>query len=582
MFTKHKITAVNSSGIKTTKQSGSMLRANLLPGASGATNLNISTYTNSQYSYYMSGLLPATPDIPDSSALAYFYRDMYMHDNVAGSCVDIQSIFPFSDWELRGLDEKDLHIFNTALERLNLRELLPQISVSYLTDGFYAGSLVYDGQAKNFMDILTHDALNCGVTASPFNNIDPTVRVSVGGAVNQFLSGSTEYAKQYLATMPDSFVQLLRQGSFVLDPVTTIFSARRGLTDRAYQSYLHRILPMYMIEKAMYRGTLIEANRRQRAMSHVTAGDDLWTPTSEELSMIVQQFQAAEQDPLGGWITTRNAVQVSDLRPGGDFWKWTDMTDTMVSYKLRALGISEALLSGDASYASAESAYSTFLETVNAYRTHLTNNIFYKKIFPLLAVANNMVKDGTKKSKTDSVIDFLFNTANRQNLKQPTLHWHKDLSARTEDNMMDMLEKVKETTGMNVPLKTWLAAAGIDKDTLVRDQREDEELRKALGMTEDNTDPEEESLGASMMPASLKAGHRKRMSVLSRDFKTDGELYTTSPTGKKHHVLNSDAKQKDIHHRIAKIAARVDSDPQYREELKRRNIEKNGSATLSI
>jgi hypothetical protein len=233
------------------------------------------------------------------------------------------------------------------------------------------------------------------------------------------------------------------------------------------------------------------------------------------------------------------------------------------------------------SYASAESAYSSFLETVSAYRTHLTNNIFYKKIFPLLAVANGMIKDNTKKSSTDSVVDFLFNTANRQNLKQPTLHWHKDLTARTEDNTMDMLEKVKDVTGMNVPLKTWLAAAGVDKDTLVRDHREDAELRTALGMDGGGNDLEDESLAASLMPASLRAGHRKRKSILSRDFNTDGELYTTSPTGKKHHVINSDAKQKDIHHRIAKIAARAESDPEYREELKRRNIEKTGSATLS-
>lgn len=347
MFAKHKITAVNQSGIKTTKQGGTQVNANVMQGV-GSANLSLSTYTNSQYSYYMSGLLPATPDMPDTTSLAFFYRDMYLHDNIAGSCVDIQSVFPFSDWELRGLEEKELHVFNTALERLNLRELLPQASVSYLTDGFYTGSLIYDVEAKNFMDILTHDALNCAITPSPFNNIDPTVRVSVAGTTSQFLEGTSEYAKRYLNSMPRHFIDLLKQGSFVLEPVTTMYLGRRGLTDRAYQSYLHRILPMYLIEKAMYRGTLIEANRRQRAMSHIQAGDDLWTPTSEELMMLVQQFQAAEQDPLGGWITTRNAVQVSDLRPGGDFWKWTDMTDTMSNYKLRALGISEALLSGDA------------------------------------------------------------------------------------------------------------------------------------------------------------------------------------------------------------------------------------------
>jgi hypothetical protein len=580
MFAKHKVTAVNSTGIKTTKMGGTSVTANLQ--GVGSANLSMSTYTNSQYSYYMSGLLPATPDLPDTTPLTFFYRDMYLHDSVAGSCVDIQSVFPFSDWELRGLEEKELSIFNTALERLNLRELLPQASVSYLTDGFYTGSLIYDAKDKNFMDILTHDALNCALTASPFNNIDPTVRVTVAGAVTQFLEGSSEYAKRYLNSMPGRFVDLLKQGSFVLEPLTTIFLARRGLTDRPYQSYLHRILPMYLIEKAMYRGTLIEANRRQRAMSHISSGDDLWTPTSEELMTIVQQFQAAEQDPLGGWISTRNAVQVTDLRPGGDFWKWTEMTDTMVQYKLRALGISEALLSGDASYASAESAYSTFLETVNAYRTHLTHNIFNKKLFPLIAVANGLYKDKSKKSGTDDLMGFLYNTANRNNLHAPILHWNKDLTAKTEDNMMDMLEKVKEQTGMPIPLKTWLAAAGVDKDTLVRDAREDDELRESLNMGREDPDPEDDGGGdieAGALPSvSMNAGYRKRTALLNRHH--GEELFATTPTGKRKHVLNQEGKMKDIHHRIAKIAARADSDPNYREQLKKNNIAKNGTATL--
>ena len=549
---------------------------------------SVGVYTSSQYNYYMSGLLPATPDQPDSSTLAYFYRDIYMHDNTAGSCVDIQSIFPFSDWELRGLDEKDLDVHNTALERLNLRELLPQASISYLTDGFYAGSMIFDARSKNFMDILTHDALTCAVTPSPFNNVDPTIRVSVSGAVGQFLNGSSEYALQYLNTMPKNFVDMLKQGNFTLDPVTSLFIGRRGLTDRAYQSYLHRILPMYLIEKTMYRGTLIEANRRQRAMSHISAGDDIWTPTSEELSMLVQQFQAAEQDPLGGWISTRNGVEISDLRPGGDFWKWTDMTDTMVSYKLRALGISEALLSGDASYASAESAYSTFLESVNAYRTHLTNNIFHRKIFPLISVANGMFKDHAKKQSTDKVVDFLFNTANRQNLKMPVLHWHKDLTTKTEDNMMEMLQTVAEKTGMNIPLKTWLAAAGIDKDSLLRDQREDEELRKALGVNstsdeEGNSGGEKEEevfsrMGIPPMPVNNALARLKRRPILSRSFKDDDhEITSLTRTGKKKMVYNQASKQKDLHHRIATIAAKAETDPEYRNNLRKLNKDKFGS-----
>ena len=577
--TKHKITAVNASGIKTTRDTP--LTASTV-STSGTANLSVSTYTNSQYSYYMSGLLPATPEIPDSSSLAYFYRDIYLHDNVAGSCIDIQSIFPFSDWELRGLEEEELHIYNTALDRLNLSALLPQISTSYLTDGFYSGSLVYDTKQKNFMDILSHDALTCNVMPSPFNNIDPSVTVTVSGQVQQFLDSGGAHARYYLNSMPKSFVELLRKGSFVLEPAATIFLGRRALTDRAFVSYLHRVLPMYLIEKSMYRGTLIEANRRQRAMSHVTAGDDLWTPTSEELMSIVQQFQSAEQDPLGGWISTRNAVQVSDLRPAGDFWKWTDMVDTMVSYKLRALGISEALLSGDASFAAAESAYSTFMETMNSYRVHLTNGIFHRKLFPLIAITNGLVKDKKELKKTSK--DFNTLLANRHNLRMPTLHWHKDLSAKLEDNMMDMLEKVKDVTNMPIPLKTWLAAAGIDKDTLVRDAQQDAALKKALNIKaeeggeggDDDFDMGEASLHR---PESVNSGLSKRVPLLSRRFE-DSEIFTTSPTGKKRLVVNQEAKIKDQHHRIAKIAARMENDKAYRNAVKLRNIKKNGLATM--
>lgn len=109
----------------------------------------------------------------------------------------------------------------------------------------------------------------------------------------------------------------------------------------------------------------------------------MWTPTKDEMLSIAQQFQLSENDPLGAWIVTRNSIQTNDIRPGGDFWKWTDMTDSLRQMKLQALGISDAFLSGDASFASSESAYSTFVETVESYREHLTNKIFYSKLFPL-------------------------------------------------------------------------------------------------------------------------------------------------------------------------------------------------------
>ncbi|MGE8452063.1 MAG: hypothetical protein ACN6OP_15850, partial [Pseudomonadales bacterium] len=129
----------------------------------------------SEYQYMMTGLIPADPMINDSSNLALFYRDMYLLDATAGSAVDIQSSFPFSDFELRGMDEHELKPFREAVERLNIRRMMPEISVAYLVDGFFCGSLVFDPREKQFIDTMIHDALQCSVHHTQFYNLDPEI-----------------------------------------------------------------------------------------------------------------------------------------------------------------------------------------------------------------------------------------------------------------------------------------------------------------------------------------------------------------------------------------------------------------------
>jgi len=575
----------------------------------GSANVAMNGFWQSQYQYYMTGLIPADPHLIDTSTLALFYRDMYLHDNVAGSVVDIKSTFPFSDWELRGLEQHELNIYDEALEQLDLRQLLPLITNAHLTDGFFCGSLVFDQRKKKFIDTLIHDALQCAVIPSPFWGIDPTINVRVGQATQQFLHDTSEFAMRYLNSMPQQFIEMLRSGSFTLSPMTSLFIPRRSTTDRAYTSYLHRLLPMYLIEKTLFRGTLTEAQRRQRAMTHITAGDGDWTPTGEELDELVRTFQSAEYDPLGGWISTRSAVQAADIRPGGDFWKWTDMSDILVPYKLRALGVSEAFMANDANYASAESAYSTFLETENSFRVDLTHRIFYAKLFPLIAVANGLYKDPNKKAQSHSIQDFLFNRNNRNNLKMPELIWTKELETRGEDNMFELLEKASEK-GVPVPLKMWMSAAHLDPETLIRELKEDPELRKKFkeftgkdtshdsevdsefddnDTTELENEGQPEYTGANVQPGKTVTTQslrniiaNPRKPLLARDFGDSGDTWTLTKTGKVKYIPSAAmpfrrAKSNDA---IMKIAQQADRDPEYREQLKRRNREKLGRTTL--
>jgi hypothetical protein len=632
MFAKNKILGVSGGSINiapstygnpliaraTPRQPPSQVTANMTMGANshGANSTSINGFWQSNYQYMFTGILPADPNLIDTSTLALFYRDIYLFDNTAGSAVDILSRFSFSDWGLRGLEEKELQPYNEALDRLNIRQMLPLISTAHLTDGFFCGSLVFDPRTKQFMDMLLHDALSCAVIPSPFFGIDPTINVRVGQATQQFMHDTSEYARRYLDSMPRQFIDMLKSGAFTLDPVTTLFVPRRSTVDRAYTSFLHRILPMYLIEKTLFRGTLTEAQRRQRAMTHLTAGDDMWIPTGEELNALVREFQAAEFDPLGGWISTRNSVSAQDIRPGGEFWKWTDMADVLVPYKLRAMGISEAFMSGEANYSAAESAYSSFLETTNSYRSDMTDRIFYSKIFPLVAVVNDLYKDKKNRAKSGKIIDFLFNKANRANLKMPQLHWHKELEVQGEENMMELLEMASDK-GVPIPLRMWMSAAKIDPDALLQDLKEDGELRKELEeFTGKDTSHEGEEhfsnefddregdgdhdngargkdspefatlmerAGSQPTSQSMKQNpHGYRKPLLSREFGDSGDAWKLSKTGEIQHIPSAAMPQRRAasNDMILKIAARANRDPNYRQELKKRNAEKLGRTTL--
>lgn len=1118
MFTRSKITGVVGGKIRTEhrpiansafstrgrqyEENQKQLTASLggFSGSGGGNSMSINSYWSSQLQYMFTGLIPAEPSYSDMSQLALFYRDIYLNDSTAGSCVDIQSSFPFSDFDLRGLEEDQLDVYKEALSQLNILQMLPYISTAYLVDGFFCGSLVFDQKTKRFIDTMVHDALQCQIIHGPFFNMMPTINIQTSAATTALFNSNSSYTQEYLRSLPHAFLQMLQQGSFTLNPVNTLFIARRSLTDRAYVSFLHRILPMYLIEKTMFRGTLVEASRRQRATTHLTAGDDTWTPTGEELQALVSEFQQAEFDPLGGWVSTRGSVQVNDIRclggsnlintskglikikdlvthdyrtmiPGtsvavdllvknhtgqcvpvkhwwyqgvkptfdllledgtqinatenhkfvtvgdlarrtliktseltsdtwllkpineevrterlkldlewpdvetrpsnagftlpeymtpelayclaliisegtiykgyvtvtnsdgrilkqyakfmrslfgidykvskrqrnepetilirgvseanfvkntaavsfssmhlvdvlkqlglqqsrnlrtyrspsyrkttpaailqadhqsqlgfiagyldgdgsvklnteltfkstskqimrsmhsmltdmsicskltigkvlkgakygtvsevnlslgqasilapkltlckklidldisrsrthglgipaevivetlvardvsvrnqcrnvkgtkirgslfldddglevfvaggwkalfkpfvyastaryessrsffsyanydagaynehmalikkvsaslyhnvtqlfknrylfckvhsvtagkeqpvydltmeesnapvfvvngvlsknsaGEFWKWTDMADILVPYKLRALGISESFLSGDASYASAESAVSSFMETQDSYRTHLTNSVFYTTLFPLIAVANGFYKKDTpaeKRVQHGNVSQFLMHAHNRSSLATPTLVWHKSLEAKGEENTFELLQQASEK-GVPIPLKAWMAAAGLDVDTLMKDLKEDTELRAKLEQYtgKDTSHEGEEQIAdedtenphlASFRPTSqsFAAGAVGRRSLLSRQF-NDHDVFDVSKTGQKKHVVNNPrGKQKDQNWMIAKIANRAQYDSEYRWNLAKANVARYGTATIA-
>ena len=530
------------------------------------------------------------------------YRDMYYNEAVSGCAVDLISTLPFSEFTLGGIasqkgDMKAVHkAYQETLERLNLRTLLPEMSVDYLVLGKHCSSLLYNKEKKTFTDVLPHNIDNLTIESLPFYSQDPIIKVNFPQEVTQIL-GRTDSPRiaRIREHLGAAVIDKIMSGDMELDPLSTIFIPRRTFsTQDTGTSYLRRIMPIYLIEKNLFRGTLIESARRQRGILHVSLGDgDQWIPTVQDLEFITELFMSADSDPLGAIIATRTGIQVEEHRQGGDFWKSTDFNDSVLSHKLRALGISEALLSGDATYATSDAAMSVFVETIRNFRDMMTRKLFYNKLFPLISLINGFTTKNGRISIQDNLISQLTSEEALSQLNDnsklfiPSVHWNKQLKPEGDSQYVELLSTLTEK-GVPVPLRAMAAAGGMDLDVLIRQQDEDLDIRKRLAeyqkkIAELTPKPEggDESMSSDVESAlehneeylalasadptgttksSVLASGGGRPALLNRDF-SGAEPYKLSKTGKPRPVLNRHEFERRANEKILKAMKNRKTNP---------------------
>ena len=250
----------------------------------------------------------------DQKQLMQAYRDMYYNDSICGSAVDLWSELPFSDFQMYGVSEDKLEVYEGALARLNLRSSCSQITRQFLVEGSYTSTLVFDPKTTQFIDQIPYAFEDLTFDDSPLLSQDPVITAKVSKRFDKFLNETSPEWTALRKVVPSQLLKALQSGEFVLDPLSTLYLARRTFPTEQPVSYLKRCLPVYMLEKTLYRGTLFELSRRQRANVLVTAGDDTWEPTVEELSALANLFQQSDLDPMGALIVTRSSVNVSEFR----------------------------------------------------------------------------------------------------------------------------------------------------------------------------------------------------------------------------------------------------------------------------
>lgn len=462
----------------------------------------------------------------DATVVRRIYRDIYYHDVIAGGAVDIQSTLPFSSFSLTGIDDpKMLKSYHHSIENLSLKSLMPSLTVDYNVMGAFCGVPNFNAQEKVYKTMMPVNLDLCSMTPNPFFNGDPIIDLKFTKDMQKFMNSSDPRAKRIVELMPDWMKTGIRQGTVMLDPTNVVYIPRRAFTtSNEGTSYFRRILPIFMLEKALLRGTIGQAYRRQRPIGMLTAGDEEWEPTNDELNSMVNMFMQADMDPVGAYVAMRQGVQYQEIRQGQDFWSYDNIFEFSAGAKMRGLGISEILLTGDANFNTMDAAMSVFIEGIANYRDRVTRELFYDRIFPVIAAANDFKRN--KKHQFDTT-HLEINSSEMQSLRgrrgdgrrsgiyeyttkasngetrrhleavcdgslmrnpeiddpsqyiMPQVHWHKQLKPKGDRDYLDLLTQLQEK---NVPisLRMYAAAAGLNLDDLLDATDEDLKIREEL------------------------------------------------------------------------------------------------------
>jgi len=460
-------------------------------GMGGISGMAIGTTT--PYTRILDGII----NEEDWETKRKIYNDIYTYD-LAGAVVDLISNLPYSEFNLTGIDDPEIiEGYEKAISGLHLDQLMPAITTDYLVNGAFVGSLNWDDVNSRFTALMPHNLDDCEITDVGIFGAEPVIDLNLSEELSELFAKRGDYRiDRIIEHLPDYLKNTsgATSGTIKLNPVTTMYIPRRGSSSSNLgNSYFNRILTIHLLEKALIKGTIETANRRQRPIMHIAAGTDTWEPTQEELQDLASYFQAADLDPISGIVVTRDGVQISDVKSKNDLWSWDETFDFAVNAKMRALGVNEAILSGDASFNTLEAALSSFIDSISTIRDTMTREVFTNKIFAITAYENNY-KVTNKNNRTQvlsNVINPLFNKhihtaavklnsnfdiGDLSQYQIPTVQWVKQLKPKADKDYLDILNDLAEK-GIPISLRMFAAAGGENIDDLVASMDDDNDLR---------------------------------------------------------------------------------------------------------
>jgi hypothetical protein len=242
-------------------------------------------------------------------------------------------------------------------------------------------------------------------------------------------------------------------------------------------------------------------------------------------------------------------------------------------------------------YSNVETGMSVFMENTESLREELTYQTLTNKVFPIVAVANEFYKPGKNVNvNTKDKLNYQLN--NHNDLDIPIVRWHKQLEAKDEANIMDVLTQLGEK-GFPIPLRMWAAAAKVDINSLYEDLREDQKIKEKLasitgkpvemdpaageGMGSDSGSGDSDADWGEFASLHEQTRPIRRKPLLNRTFNGDAhEVKEKTKTGKDKSVYNQRQATAKLNDAILSVVRDLTNDPNARRRAMQKVRAKTG------
>lgn len=233
-----------------------------------------------------------------------------------------------------------------------------------------------------------------------------------------------------------------------------------GLTVSGDHSYVAAGVATY---NSLFNAAIATARRRAAPLKVVRIGsqDGSFMPPPEYGEKLIRMIAQTEMDPMS-WIAVLNAVQFELVGVQEQVMSINAHYDLIERVKLSALGVSKALINGEANYSASAAGLTILMQRLQQIRTYFMKKWLIPKFFRVMAEVNEWYQPTAaevshnvrvKRSKSEA----------QGRLIVPNIEWSKALDSKVDADRAGVIQQL-ENSGLIFSKRTKFATMGIDRD----------------------------------------------------------------------------------------------------------------------